>query len=33
MSTQDDRYQKAVALIDDSNRKDPNQVTDEYCKT
>ena len=33
MSTQDDRYQKAVALIDAANREDPNPVTDEDGKT
>lgn len=33
MSTQDDRYRKAVALIDAANQEDPNQVTDEDGKT
>lgn len=33
MPTQDERYRKAVALIDAANREDPNQVTDEDGKT
>lgn len=33
MPTQDERYQKAVALIDAANKEDPNQVAAEDGKT
>ena len=33
MPTQDERYRKAVALIDAANQEDPNQVTDVDGKT
>jgi hypothetical protein len=33
MPAQDERYQRAVTLIDAANREDPNQVTDEDGKT